>query len=223
MQSQLLKNSLNFIFPHLCIACGTKAENNKFLCNQCNRKLVYADHRIIEQSYNQLQNITSLFTLYKFEKDSPIQLLLHKLKYENKFRIAYHLGNIFADKYSDVLNKLHLDCIIPVPLFHSKRAERGYNQTYYFAKGISKATGIGIKVRILKRIRFTDTQTKLSKSERLKNIRGAFHVQKESSVKSKNILILDDVLTTGSTIVECAGMLKEAGAHNIYAGTIAIV
>ena len=123
-------------------------------------------------------------------------------------KLGEHLGDTFSD----------IDLIVPVPLHHLKKAERGYNQSYYIARGISKSTNIKIEENILKRIRFTQSQTKMNLEERRLNIENAFKVRKIL----RNILIVDDVITTGATVNECGKVLKKAGANEVYAASVAI-
>ena len=116
----------------------------------------------------------------------------------------------------------NFDLIVPIPLHHLKKAERGYNQSFYIAKGVRKILNIKVSDRIVKRIKYTESQTTMNISEREENIYGAFKVKLKNSISGKNILLIDDVITTGATISECGKILLEAGANRIYAASIAI-
>ncbi len=200
--------------------------SDNILCSVCIENLAYSTNDDIKTHFIEYfegnKIVTGLFSLVNFEKDNPIQSLVHNLKYGNKPFIGNYLGKVFAEKYLCKLNESGIDTIIPVPLFHSKRAERGYNQSYQFAKGISITTGIRVCTNAIKRIRNTETQTHLSREERNENVANAFKVTHKNKVTGKRILIIDDVITTGSTINECAKTLNEAGANKIFAGSIAL-
>ena len=112
------------------------------------------------------------------------------------------------------------DLIIPVPLFWWKRLRRGYNQASLLSMITSKETGIRAK-NILKRVKNTKTQTRLSESEREKNVTNAFAVC-TNGIRNKKVMLIDDVLTTGATLNECARVLKEHGAAEVYSCVAAI-
>ncbi len=217
-----LINYIDFLLPRFCLHCNIKLNvNEKYLCTYCSDSL----RRTNELSLNHLNRIKSLCdcrTLYLFEKDMPIQSLIHNLKYNGIFRIGIYLGRTIGEEYKNIfLDEWHIDSIVPVPLYHSKQAERGYNQSYYIAKGIKSVTGINV-FKVLKRIRYTQSQTELTLSERILNVKGAFKIKRFKNVKGKRLLLVDDVITTGSTINECASVLLEAGANKVYAASIAI-
>ncbi|MBU1098588.1 MAG: ComF family protein [Bacteroidetes bacterium] len=226
MYKKFLNDIYNFVFPPFCPCCGSKQQDDKIICDMCEGELTTAEKSDLKRHYNEYfvetGKIKKLFSLYIFVKDSPIQSLIHKLKYENKFRIGLQLGYMWARRFEGSEELTDLDYIIPVPLFHTKKAERGYNQSYYFALGIKKVLGIKIGSRMLKRRRATDTQTNLSKQQRIINVKGAFKVKNKRRLIGKNILLFDDVITTGSTVNECARVLSEAGVKSIIAGSIAL-
>jgi ComF family protein len=115
-----------------------------------------------------------------------------------------------------------IDLIIPVPIHHLKKAERGYNQSDFIAKGLSTALNIPYSSKSIKRIKYTESQTKLNMNERALNVSNAFKARSSNKLKGKNILVVDDVCTTGATLLECAKVLLGAGANSVYACSIAI-
>ena len=144
------------------------------------------------------------------------------MKYEKKFNVGIFLGKTLANKINSNRPDWKIDLIIPIPLHQLKKAERGYNQSFYIAKGIGKILDIPFSDRVVKRIKYTESQTTMTLNEREENISGAFKVINRNSVNGKTILIIDDVITTGATISECGKVLLEAGAKNIYAASVAI-
>jgi ComF family protein len=112
------------------------------------------------------------------------------------------------------------DIIVPVPLHPTRLRERGFNQARLLAELLSARISIRCK-RVLKRIRYTTTQTALDRAERIENLHNAFRLRKNADVRGLQVLLIDDVVTTGSTLSECARVLKRAGAISVYAATAA--
>jgi ComF family protein len=109
---------------------------------------------------------------------------------------------------------------VPVPLHPTRQRERGFNQAGLLAEFLSARISIPCK-RVLKRIRYTTTQTALDRAERMENLHNAFRLRRNADVRGLQVLLIDDVLTTGSTLSECARVLKRAGAVSVYAATAA--
>jgi ComF family protein len=112
------------------------------------------------------------------------------------------------------------DLIVPVPLHPARKRERGFNQAELLGLELQSASGIRCH-SVLQRTRYTTTQTQFDRSERIENLRGAFRLRRRSDVRGLRMLLVDDVLTTGSTLSECASVLKKAGAASVYAATAA--
>jgi ComF family protein len=147
--------------------------------------------------------------------------LIHRLKYNREIWIVKVLSRILVQGLADErLSGEEFDAIVPVPL-HSKRLrEREFNQSAHLATRLSRATGIPVH-DVLVRSRYTGTQTALDRSERRQNLRNAFSLRKNASVTDQNLLLIDDVLTTGSTLDACAAVLLEQGAESVRALTLA--
>jgi ComF family protein len=112
------------------------------------------------------------------------------------------------------------DVIVSVPLHPTRQRERGFNQAQLLAELLSARISVPCKL-VLERIRYTTTQTALDRAERMENLHNAFRLRKNADVRGLNVLLIDDVLTTGSTLSECARVLKRAGANCVYAATAA--
>lgn len=112
--------------------------------------------------------------------------------------------------------------IVPVPIHHLKKAERGYNQSDFIAKGLSKSLGIPYSTKLIKRTRYTESQTGLLINERAENVAEAFKVRNSKKIAGKNFLLVDDVITTGATTLECGRALVNAGANSVYACSVGI-
>ena len=220
-------SGLDFILPNSCQACGNKIHLNEvLLCNDCFRQIEYVKDEFAaaqyERHFSKNNYISDYCSMYKFEKDSPLQTLLHNMKYKNHFRNGLNLGQLTA-KYNEIkMSKWDLDLIIPVPLHRVKKAERGYNQALYIGKGISGTLNVKLSAGILQRRKLTETQTKLHIDERKVNVENAFKIKNQKHAEGKNVLLVDDVITTGSTINECAKALLNSGATKVYAASIAL-
>lgn len=217
----------DFFLPRYCTGCGKKlAYDEKLVCPGCLNTILTADTETIEAEYNRKfkddRIIEDFSSLYIFEKDKTFQDIIHSIKYSKKFLAGVLLGRLLADSLEDKINSWEIELIIPVPLHHLKKAERGYNQSEYIAKGISKRSGIRMQNNVIRRVRYTQSQTTMSLEEREENIAKAFKVKLKKKIKGKNLLLVDDVITTGATVKECGKVLKENGAKLVYACSAAI-
>jgi ComF family protein len=165
-------------------------------------------------------DVTAASLLY-FEA-KIVQPMMHALKYQSQTNIAELLGELIAEKMQNSQRFNHIDLIVPVPLHPKKEKLRGFNQSWVVAKAISNATGIKAKKNILERTQHTSTQTQKNRSERWQNVSTAFRVKDKQSVAHKNILLVDDVITTGATAEACLQECKKNGAGNLYFVSAAI-
>jgi len=166
--------------------------------------------------------ISDFVSLYILEKDKELQRIIHSIKYSKRFASGIFLGRLTAEKFRERIQSWHINYIVPVPLHRLKKAERGYNQSFYIAKGLSGFLKIPVAENLIKRKRYTESQTKMNLKERQENIEGAFKAKRRHNLNEKNILLVDDVITTGSTISECGKVLLEKGVKKVYAVSVAI-
>lgn len=147
--------------------------------------------------------------------------LIHRLKYNRERRLAELLGQWLAEGFRDErLMDFHPNLLVPVPLHALRRREREFNQSELIARSASKRLGIPCR-EILVRQRHTDTQTQFDRRHRMENLRDAFKLRKNVRVNEQRIVLVDDVLTTGATLDECARVLVEHGATRVCAITVA--
>ncbi|MEO8398755.1 MAG: ComF family protein [Ignavibacteriaceae bacterium] len=218
---------IDFFLPRFCPSCKKNLnENEKYVCQNCLDNIKLADESRLNKEYQRKffeKNIISEFTsLYVFEKDKELQHIIHSFKYAKKFLIGKFLGELAANHLKEKINNWKIDLIIPIPLHNLKKAERGYNQSFYIAKGLSKILNIPVSENSVKRIKFTESQTTMTLLERQENIGEAFLIKNKKKIEGKNILLIDDVITTGATISECGKILLESRAKKIYAASVAI-
>lgn len=219
MISTIYRNLLNFILPNTCLACDNvmdTAEN--YLCKTCKGKLEpYGETHPWQAEQIANGTINDSFSVFWFREGTAIQPLFHALKYQKIKRAGIMLGEEIGKLA--ILKKINdIDIVIPVPLHKAKQRDRTYNQSEYIARGISNILKAEVVSDAVIRSRFTPTQTRLNKTERKINVSGVFKVDPhyKDKLRGKNILLADDVITTGATILECASAIKTAGAGKLY-------
>ena len=224
----VFKDFFYLFYPKTCEACGNVLlKNENFLCTKCLSELPYTNyHKIPDNTIEKLfwgrVFIYSATALFKFHKKSRYQKLIHKLKYKGKKEIGFFLGQLFAYEIKNHPKYNDIDFIVPVPLHPKRYKERGYNQAEWIAMGIADVLKTKISANNLYRKVATQTQTKKSRLERWKNVNSIFDLKNYEQFKNKHILLVDDVITTGSTLESCAETLLKTGNIKISIGTIAV-
>jgi len=160
--------------------------------------------------------------LFVFEKDKALQLLIHSIKYNKRFLIAKFLGILIGENLRQEIMNWNIDIIVPIPLHSLRKVDRGFNQSKYIAIGMGKDLGINVGSNLLKRTRYTETQTNLTMKEREENISDAFQAKHKRLIEGKTFLLVDDVITTGATTKECGKVLLANGAAKVFACSAAI-
>jgi ComF family protein len=150
-----------------------------------------------------------------------VRKLVHEFKYAKQRHLRYPVAGWLRETLGDSrLRGRHFDLIVPVPLHPARERERGFNQAALLAELLAESVGAPVRP-VLERVRYTTTQTAHDRAERMENLRDAFRLRKNRDVRDLRVLLIDDVLTTGSTLSECARVLKEAGAISVHAATAA--
>lgn len=153
--------------------------------------------------------------------DGAVRDMIHSFKYNRRRHLCQPLSLLAIERMSDFLHECKTDIIVPVPLHRTRLRQRGFNQAVLLGSKMSRGLGIPMLPDVLARTRKTEPQVELSASERRLNVKDAFSVKKHQMLTGKRIMLLDDVITTGSTMNECAKELKKAGAEIVIALTIA--
>jgi ComF family protein len=197
------------VFPYIpkCVCCGVEKGVDDYLCPACAKEL-----EALNAGESNVGGIKA-FSLYNY--DGLIKSLVTGYKYSGKKWLSRFMGDAMASRLRSL--PISTDCVCNVPLHIKRRKSRGFDQSETIAKRISEVTDIPY-IAALRRVRNTKTQTKLNEAQRRENISGAFE---SAAMVSGNVLLIDDVLTTGATALECARVLKEAGAGNVYIMTFA--
>jgi ComF family protein len=218
----------NLIYPKICYACG-EAINGELqdICVTCRAELAYLNIR--EFQNNPIQQLfwgrvefekATAFT--KFEKKGKMQHLLHALKYKGIKDVGLTLGELAALEIgtTDFFNDI--DVIIPVPIHAKKQKTRGYNQSHYIAQGIQNITEIAIDFDSIVKEQHTSSQTRKRRFERYENVTNTFNLLNKNKLKGKHILLVDDVVTTGSTLEACATQLQKIEGLKLSLLTISV-
>ena len=202
------------IFPNVCGFCGEKI-NERYTCRKCLNILEYYKEKVYFSSNfgEYLDGILCAFNYKGILKEKMLQLKFHNNKY-----ISKTFGEILSYKITKY--NLGADIIVPVPICRKRYFERGYNQSEYIAKYVSKFCDIKLEKNILKKVKNNKRQSLLDATERKLNVKDVYAIKEKANVKGKNILLLDDIYTTGATLNECAKMLKLAGANKIIGITV---
>ncbi|CUS96850.1 ComF family protein [Candidatus Kryptobacter tengchongensis] len=224
-----LDSILDFIFIYECEICHRHLEDKRMIiCSECIHKIERVEPVDIERTFTTKFRsdgyISKAFACFYFKDESIIQTLIHELKYQNKPSIGILLGEIVGNSVKNDPDFISSDALIPVPLHKIRLRERGYNQSELISKGINRVTGINLINDLLIRVRNTQTQTKLNLEQRKENVKDAFKVKDKykNFVPWRKFIVVDDVITTGSTVNQCAKALVDAGASRVLALSIAI-
>ena len=230
---QFFKNFFNKYFynPHWkCLICGREVFEEQDFCDECKKILPYNDGPICAHCGRKVVSFENYCSTCKnilvdldmcrsaFSYDYPISKLIKDAKYNNAIYIIESFAKELASIYSQ--NCFNADCLVYIPMTEKAKKKRGYNQAELLAQKLSKIIDVPI-LDCLKKVKETERQATLGRSDRLKNLDNAFRVVDKKSVVGKSILIVDDVTTTGATAQVIASRLKKAGAKIVNLITVA--
>lgn len=228
LSRSVLTDVWHTMYPALCMACGQSPRiKNGIFCVECLHAMPYTDHFMV--SDNKVQQkfygripLSFAASLLSFRPGGIVQNMMHRLKYEGRSRIAITLGEIAAEKCLSASFFKLPDIMIPIPLHPSKELARGYNQSYIFGTGVRKVLDVPLSKDLLIKVTKTASQTGKSRTDRVENVKDTFRIKNTELIKGKNVLLLDDVVTTGATIEAAALKLREAGVGQISLLTLAV-
>ena len=222
-----IKNSfLHLLFPHVCSGCGNDIVNEEsMLCMRCISELPETNFHM--HSNNPVEKIfwgrLPLFCAtaqYYFSKETRMQHLMHQFKYKGNKDLGKQLGYLMANDLSQSNRFKNIEALIPLPLFAAKEKKRGYNQATVLCEGIAEIMKIEVLTDVIIRTQHTETQTKKGRIERWANIEGKFELIKPDKIRNKNILLVDDVITTGATLEACGHELMNADNVRLSVATL---
>ena len=225
--ARFMFNSIRRLFyPRVCVLCRLAlVKSERQLCTFCMRKLPKT--RILNAARNPVFDIfrgripvRNAGAFLVFRSGGIARQLLHEIKYKDNRDLAVWLGELYAVELLET-GMEPVDLIVPVPLHRQKQKQRGYNQSEAFASGIGEKWQIPVRTDLLLRKTFTQTQSRKSRWERWRNVQEVFVAGNSEQIKGKNILLVDDVVTTGATLEACARVLMGSGAERVDIHTIA--
>lgn len=224
----MLEAFLSLIYPHTCAGCNkTLHPHEDCVCLQCKVQLprTYFENQsgnFIEKLFWGKMEVERASAHYFFHQDSTIQRLMHHLKYDNKPQIGFVLGKLVGADWRKKNYFSDVDLIMPIPLHMKKLRKRGYNQAAEIAKGMAEMLDVEMSTHHLIRTVYTDTQTRKSTFDRWKNVNAIFQINQPHTLKNKHVLIVDDVVTTGSTLQAAAFELKALKDVKVSVATVAV-
>ena len=208
---------LDLISPRLCVVCGDRlAVSEETLCSKCylhlprtnfNRNLY--ENVMAKLFWGQIA-IEKATALFYYEPHAETANILYELKYKNHPEISVVMGRMMAKELMSSGLFDDIDAIVPMPLAKKRERERGYNQSLELAKGVSEVTGLSIANQIVRRTKFMGSQTQRGRWERNENVENVFELINDNDICGKHLLLIDDVVTTGATIVACAKEMQKA-------------
>ena len=211
----LLKSLLDLIIPRPCVMCGNRlAVDEPYICRSCNDQLprTHYDRKPYDNKMAQLfwglMPIERAAAWFYYAPDTNTSRIVRDLKYHDRPDIGISMGQAMAREYSASGFFDGIDLIIPVPLARERQRQRGYNQSAMIARGISRVTGIPVEEQAVRRLHFSQSQTQLDRWQRLQNVEQQFTSSHPATWAGRHILLVDDVTTTGATLIACATALK---------------
>ncbi len=210
---------LDFIYPSICSLCRRSIDEDGPVCCECRKSLI-DDFRLT--SYDNENHFKYLKEKIHFNKvhacwtfTPQIEALIHIVKYQRGRKLGKYLGRIMGERIREQLPDLSESVIVPVPLHPVRRRERGYNQSEILSLGIAEIIPIQISTNVLIRKKHTKTQTLLSAKERQDNVQDAFLIRNGKAIVNRRVVLIDDIVTTGATMQQCAKALIRAGAESV--------
>lgn len=227
MKFIVLRSIINLLLPRYCESCGSRlALSEQVLCCRCIALLprtadVVApyDNSMARMFWARIPVERCAAFMY-YQPHTHSANIIYSLKYRNRPDIGIELGRIIATEYAQHHFFDGIDIIIPLPLHEQRQKNRGYNQSQQLSCGISSITGIVVRTDIVLRTRHTSSQTLLSATNRITNMHGAFCLVNPRDIEGKYLLLVDDVFTTGATLLECASVLAAVAGVRISVLTI---
>ncbi len=228
--------AVSLVYPPVCAVCSASVEASKYICDDCEERAP----RIVPPFCAKCSEpfpgaITQTFScancaerrlhfdcaVAAYRSRGLVRNVLHQFKYGKQRHLRHPIAKWLGESLADPrLRGRHFDIIVPVPLHPARERERGFNQAALLSELLALATELPARP-ILERVRYTTTQTAYDRAERMENLHGAFRLRKNKDVRGLHVLLIDDVLTTGSTLSECARVLRAAGAVSVHAATAA--
>ena len=232
----LIGGLTSLLYPPACTSCSAPVEAGEHLCQECETKVTRIVPPFCAKCSEPFDGaITTVFecancarrklhfeaAVAAYRARGIVRQVMLNFKYGKQIHLRQLVARWLVAALDDErIRERRFDAIVPVPLHPARQRERGFNQAGLLAEWLSGHIGVPLRPA-LERVRYTTTQTAFDRAERMQNLHDAFRLRKNADVRRLRVLLIDDVLTTGSTLSECARVLKKAGAQSVYAATAA--
>lgn len=207
---------MDLISPRLCVVCGNRlAVTEETLCSKCYLHLPRTDfandlyENVMAKLFWGQIKLEKATALFYYEPHAETAQILYELKYKNHPEIGMVMGRMMAKELMKSGLFEDIDALVPVPLAKKREHERGYNQSLELAKGVSEVTGLPIANLVIRRTKFVGSQTKRGRWERNENVEHVFELV-DDNISDQHLLLIDDVVTTGATVIACAKEMQKA-------------
>lgn len=224
----MIKNLLNLFFPKICSACNSQLSDNEMqICTNCRHQLPLTNfhedqnNAVHKRLYGRVK-LKQATALLHFSKKGIVQELIHNLKYRGQESVGEFLGEWLGEELRHIDAYKTIDVVIPVPLHKAKLKSRGYNQVDKFGKAMAKALDAEFNTSILEKTTNTKTQVFKDRLKRNTNQSTNFMITDNRLLEDKHILLVDDIITTGATVEDCANRLLEIDGITLSLATMAI-
>ena len=224
----LTTDFLSLFYPSVCAACSHDLRKGEsVLCIRCRYQLPRTGYMLqsghtLERLFHGRAKLIGATALFHYIKGSGVQRLVHHLKYNGRKDVGTFAGKMLAERWSEFPEALQPHVVIPVPLYHMKMKQRGFNQAEEVSGGFASVMNISHLPDALIRIQESGTQTLRHRYERFTSMDGIFKLKRKEELAGKKVLLVDDVITTGATLISCAEALADVPNIELMIGAIAV-
>ena len=223
----LFADAFHLFYPHHCTGCGSDLiAKDCLLCINCINELPHThfakyENNYIENIFRGRMNVRAAHSEFYFSKGQLVQHLIHQLKYKTNKEIGFYLGEMMGNSLLSASRFSNIDYLVPLPLYIDKEFKRGYNQATIICDGIGAATKIPLMQNNIIRQRHTETQTRKHRSARWQNVANSFVIRNPATLTGKNILLVDDVITTGASLEACGQTILQVTGTTLSIAALA--
>lgn len=225
--TQTFDDLLGLLYPQLCITCGERLiSQEEYICMKCWFDLPVSrfenerENKVAQLFWGRVQ-IENAASYFHYRKGSRYQKLIHYIKYKGLKELGFVAGRRFGELLAGSDHFTLVDVLVPVPLHPKKQKKRGFNQSEWIARGMAEGLNKPISEKILYRKLFTSTQTRKNRFERWQNVEGIFGIKIPEELENQHVLLIDDVVTTGSTLEACAFEILKTPGTKVSIATLA--